>query len=75
MYAKLSLAASASSEPHATKSVFGSRPAQVLVKEVVAFPPAPDMVRLLEAAQQRLAEGKSIFSTSSQQPKVEGSGG
>jgi hypothetical protein len=80
MNASSLFAASAQPESQQTTSVFGTRPAQTLVKEVVCFPPAPSSTRVLEVAQQRLAAGQSIFSTSPElavQPTVvlRGTGG
>ena len=44
------------------ESVFGTPPpAEVLVKEVVMFQPAPDPYLALQRASQRASEGRSVF--------------
>ena len=61
MNARVFLSAAALPDSHQTKSVFGNKPTQTLVKEVVSFPPAPINTLVFEVAQQRLSAGKSVF--------------
>ncbi|HZV97368.1 MAG TPA: hypothetical protein VFF74_00100 [Methylophilaceae bacterium] len=56
-----------SSGVNETQDVFGTSPVQRLVKDEVAFAPAPNPYSALQKAAERLQSGKSVFFENSEE--------